>query len=183
MLLSFLVGVIATYLLTDPALALALAAPVASKAACPPGECCEFKLRLYQRCVPLDSYGKKEMQTWPLFYDFLHKDRSPIEFITGDYNRKACLEPEEGCGRLSVGNITGPDNFYMRWQYSANLTVNEGKGWVTMTYWYGGVDHKDFERGVVGDWTDYPGELTRWVNDCEDKGNHAFANRTRVCLH
>ena len=110
---------------------------------------------------------------------FLDKDRKPIQPITGDYNMKACLFDD--CQWVSVGNITGPDDFYMRWQYGDDQKYNGGKGLAIMTYEFGGIDHEDQERCVVEEWTDYPGELTRWVHDCQAKENTAFANRTRVC--
>jgi len=186
MLLSFLIAILTTYLLSIPASGLsadptapAPRAEVTLKTACPLGECCEFKLRMYQRCIPKDNYGTKNVQTWPLFYDFLDKDRKPIQPITGDYNMKACLFDD--CQWVSVGNITGPDDFYMRWQYGDDQKYNGGKGLAIMTYEFGGIDHEDQERCVVEEWTDYPGELTRWVHDCQAKENTAFANRTRVC--
>jgi hypothetical protein len=180
MLLGLLILALATHPFSRLAFALATlaaaaAAPLATKATCPTGECCEFKLREYQRCVPLDNFGAKEVQTWPLFFDFLGKDQKPIQPITGDYNMKACL-PEE-CHGQSVGNITGPDDFYMRWQYKEMYV---GNGWANITYWYRGVDHTDFDRCVIGDWTEYQGDFTKWVKDCENKENSALANRTRV---
>jgi hypothetical protein len=185
MLLSFIIVFLATCLFPVPALALNAAATtsgapaVAPKDACPPGECCEFKLRIYQRCVLKDNYGTKDVQTWPLFYDFLDKNRETIQPITGDYNTKACYTPE--CDKDSVGNITGPGDFYMRWEYKEHPEYDGGKVRGEMTYWYGNVDHMDYERCMVEDWTDYPGEVTRWANDCEEKENVVFSNRTRVC--
>ncbi|KAF2688298.1 hypothetical protein K458DRAFT_146260 [Lentithecium fluviatile CBS 122367] len=117
--------------------------------------CCTFKLRVYQRCIPKNNY-KSRVQSWPLFYDFLSKDRKPITPIRGDYNHKACLRDD--CEWASVGNITGPGDFYMRWQYQYNEVPNgkEGERQDDMTYWFEGVDHSQL-RCASGNWTDYQG--------------------------
>jgi hypothetical protein len=182
-LLRYIVALLATHLL--PALATPEdPAPLVGgtsieQTTCTAGKCCEFKLRLYQRCVPTSAYGENKVQTWPRFYDFLYKNGTPITPIKGDYNMKACLVTE--CGlEGSIGNITGPGDFYMRWQYQEDNESGDKKGKDKMTYWFDKVDHDSLLRCKKGDWTQYHDQLRLWVDDCRTQGEH-FANRTRVC--
>lgn len=144
---------------------------------CKPGECCEFKLRIYQRCIVEDNYDTRSLETWPLFYDFVDKKRKPITPITRDYNKKACFSKD--CGMDSIGHVLGPGDFYMRWHMeedAPSIPVRMDSGW--LTYCFGGVDHAEPERCSASRWTESDGE--NWWEACASKPSNGMANRTRV---
>jgi hypothetical protein len=151
--------------------------PPVTATLCTPGKCCEFTLNLYQRCIPQTTYYENHVQTWPLFHAFKYKNGTPIAPITGDYNRKACVF--EDCRENSVGNITGPNDFYMRWQYQEDFGAADQQGRDKMTYWFQGLDHVSWDRCWQGKWTEYHDQLRKWTEDCR-MGAESFANRTRV---
>jgi hypothetical protein len=157
--------------------------------ACRKGKpCCSFKLRIYQRCIPQPTDLQGRVETWPLFYDFLDAKKQPIYPIQGDYNMKKCDECVGPVADKRIGNITGPNGLYMRWDWFEEQRSQRDVFWDVMTYWTNNGDHHYYEdhrdRRVCdfqnGNWTEYEEDHRAWGDQCRFRGQ-AWFNRTRVC--
>jgi len=154
--------------------------------ACRPGKpCCNFKLRIYQRCIPQPNNYQGRVETWPLFYNFASASNQPIEPIAGDYNMQVC----DGCtGPEIFGNITGPNNLFLRWSWFEEPRGGSNIHWDILTYWTHNPDGHFYENHrdratcnfAEGEWSEYDEDHRKWGDACRFKGSNWF-NRTRVC--
>jgi hypothetical protein len=146
-------------------------------------KCCTFNLVIYERCIPQADHYQGRVETWPLFYDFTGSDSTPLEPIHGDYNAKVCSD----CDPKWVGNITGPDDFYLRWRWVEEKRGGTNAFWDVMNYWVHNPDNHYFEnhrdRGVCnfaqGKWSEGDEDHRAWGDKCRFSGTDGF-NRTRV---